>query len=364
MEQLHPLQAAFHEACLAAGLRHLPDLNGSSAPGVGPVPTNSINHRRMSTALAYLAPARPRANFTIEGHSIVERVVFDGTRAVGVDVVTHGTRRTVIGKRITLSAGTINTVAILLRSGVGNAQLCRSLGVRSVVNLPGVGEHLIDHPAVMFWMIPKETGGEAQLSHEVMARCASAPGGGPDLNLFILGNLDTATIPMLASLLKSPRAHAISVMLTDPASRGRVFLESGAVDAKPVIDLNLASTPEDLDRLMSGVRLAWKLAQTPPIAARRSSIYLWTEAIIGNDNVLKSAVNRFVNGTWHAVGTTKMGPATDSLAVVDQHCRVYGLAGLRIVDASVMPTIPRSAPNLTCIMLAERAAGWMNDEAD
>jgi choline dehydrogenase len=363
MPQLHPLQAAFHEACLATGLPHVPDLNGSSTAGVGPVPTNSLNHTRMSTAMAYLAPARHRGNLTIEGDSLVERVVFEGTRAVGIDVVSRGARRTVFGKRITLSAGAINTVAILQRSGVGNAQLCRSLGVRPVVHLAGVGEHLVDHPAVMFWMIPRETSGAAQLSHEIMARCESTPAAGPDLNLFILGNLDTSTVPLLAELLKSPRAHAISVMLTDPTSRGRVFLQSAALDAKPVIDLNLASTPEDLVRLMSGVRLAWTLAQTAPIAARRSSIYLWTEGIIRNDSVLKSAVNRFVNGTWHAVGTAKMGPATDPLAVVDQQCRVHGLNGLRIVDGSVMPSIPRSAPNLTCIMLAERAAQWMSDES-
>jgi choline dehydrogenase len=115
---------------------------------------------------------------------------------------------------------------------------------------------------------------------------------------------------------------------------------------------------------MHGVRLAWKLAQTAPIAERRSSIFLWTENIVRNDAVLKSAINRFVNATWHAVGTAKMGPAADSMAVVDQHCRVHGLRGLRVVDASVMPSIPRSAPNLTCMMIAERAAEWMNGESD
>lgn len=364
MDRLHDLQAAFHDACRATGLPHVADLNGSSGPGVGPVPTNSLNHTRMSTALAYLSPARNRANLTIEGDCTVERVLFDRTRAVGIDLVSRGVRRTVFARRVTLSAGAINTVAILLRSGVGNAELCAALDVSPVVDLPGVGEHLIDHPAVMVWMVPKDKSGDAQLSHEIMARCASAPEGGPDLNLFILGNLDTSTVPLLTDLLRSPRAHAISVMLTDPTSRGRVFLESSAIDAKPVIDLNLVSTAEDLDRLMCGVRFAWKLTQTAPIAERRASVYLWTAAIIGNNSVLKSAVSRFVNATWHAVGTAKMGPATDSMAVVDQHFRVHGLEGLRVVDASVMPSIPRSAPNLSCIMLAERAAEWMNREPD
>src|SRR5262249_52448038 len=146
-------------------------MNDGSAAGVGGVPTNSVNHTRISTALAYLASARSRPNFKIAAESLVERVLFEGRRAAGVEIVSGGTRRTGRGKRITLSAGAINDVAIMMRSGIGNAKLCSAIRVPSVVDLPGVGEHLVDHPAVMLWMSPKEqTGASGQLSHEIMAR--------------------------------------------------------------------------------------------------------------------------------------------------------------------------------------------------
>jgi len=361
MNEVQPLQAAFHEACRTIGLPHIDDMNEGSASGVGPVPTNSVNHTRISTALAYLAAARTRPNLKIIGHSPVQRVLFEGRRAAGVEIVSSGKERQIVrGKRVTLSAGAINDVAILLRSGIGDTRLCRSIGVEPVLDLPGVGEHLVDHPAVMLWMTPKEhAGAAAQLSHEIMARYATKENAAPDINLFIVGNLDTSTVPMLGDLLRSPRANAISVVLTKPTSSGRVLVKSAAIDAKPVIDLNLASTGDDIERLMQGIRLAWKIAQAPPIVERTGSVFLWTDSIVNNDNLLKSTINRFVNGSWHATGTAKMGPSEDPMAVVDQYFRVHGLEGMRVVDASVMPSIPSAAPNLTCMMLGERAAEWM-----
>lgn len=361
---LHEIQAAFREACLTLGMEAIDDMNGSTAAGVGMVPSNSIEHVRISTAIAYLLPARQRANLTIRGNCSVNRVLFDGQRAIGVEVLDQtGTLRRVAGKRITLSAGAINTTPILLRSGVGSAGLCQSLGITPLLDLPGVGENLCDHPAVMFWMTPKAGGNAAaQLEHQVMARSASKPGQDPDVNLFILNNLPTSTIPMLGDLLKSPLANAISVVLTNPASRGRVFLQSAAPGSVPVIDLNLAAAPEDLERLMHGVRLAWQIARSGPIATRTQSIFMWNDAMMKNDNLLKSSINRFINGTWHPAGTTKIGPASDPMAVVDQHCRVHGLSNLRIVDAGVMPVIPKTPTNLTCMMLGERVANWMQQE--
>ncbi len=365
-QDLHALQAAFRQACRVLGLPDIPDMNASSAAGVGLVPTNSIAHQRISSAIAYLGPARGRSNLRIEAGRTVLRVLFEGRRAVGVELLdANGKREAIFGKRITLCAGAINTVPILLRSGIGNSSLCRSLGVASVVDLPGVGENLADHPAVMLWMTPKVRGsGEAQLSHQVMTRAASRTGQSPDLNLFMLSNFDTSTVPMLSELLKAPLANAISVVLTNPTSRGRVFLESAAAGSKPVIDLNLASTPQDIECLMQGVRLAWKIARSVPIAERTQSIFLWSEAMINNDSLLKSAINRFINATWHPVGTAKMGLSTDAAAVVDQHCRVHRAEALRVVDASVIPFIPATPTNLTCMMLAERVAEWMAREQE
>lgn len=361
--ELHDLQAAFRDACLSLGLPELPDLNATSAAGVGPIPRNSLDHRRFSTATAYLDPSRTRPNLTVRGGCTVTRVLFQGRRAVGVEISAGGRTETILARRVTVSAGAINTPALLLRSGVGDAEHCRALGIHPVVDLPGVGENLADHVAVMFWMTPRGAGDEeAQLSHQVLARLASRPHEAPDLSLFVLSNLDTATVPMLRQLLKSPRAHAISIVLNRPASRGRVRLEDARPESKPLIELDLGSAAGDLERLMYGVRQAWKIAHTGPIAERIRSVFLWTEALVACDANLRSAVERFLSATWHPVGTARMGPAEDPSAVVDQHCRVHGTEALRVVDASVMPVIPSAPTNLTCIMVAERAAEWMAKE--
>jgi choline dehydrogenase len=361
-DQLQSLQAAFREACLDLGIPEVLDLNGSSAAGVGPLPSNSINHTRISTAVAYLAPARKRGSLDIKGHCLVNRVLFDGKRAVGVEAIVDGRRQNYFGRRVTISAGAINTVAILLRSGVGDSALCRSLGVNPVVHLPGVGENLMDHPAVLMWMVPKDPMSEDQPNHQIMARLASENSLTPNLNLFILNNFVTASIPMLSNVLGSPTANALSVMLASPVSRGRVHIDNIAPHCKPVIELNLGSAPEDIEQLMAGVRLAWKIVQSPQIARHTKSIFLWTDTMVRNDRLLKNTIQHFLNATWHPVGTAKMGSSSDGMAVVDSRCRVHGLDGLRVVDASVMPNIPSAPTNLCCIMLAERVAEWVADE--
>ena len=368
VHELQPLQAAFRAACMTLGMRHISDMNEpecAGLSGVGIVPSNQINHQRVSTAIAYLLPARKRSNLQIQANTTVHRVLFEGKRAIGIEYLDQsGQMQSIKAQRISLCAGAINTTPILLRSGIGNANTCRSLGITPIIDLPGVGENLSDHPAVMFWMTPKIIDeGKAQLAHQVMLRSASeqarAAGQASDINLFILNNLATASIPMLGDLLKSPLANAISIVLTQPASRGRVFLENAKAGTAPTIDLNLGAVPEDIERLMHGLRLAWKIANTKEIAEHTRSIFLWNEAIMQSDKLLKSSINRFINGTWHATGTTKIGPIQDNMAVVDQHCRVHGCQNLNIVDAGVMPTIPQTPTNLSCMMLGERVADWM-----
>ena len=151
-------------------------------------------------------------------------------------------------------------------------------------------------------------------------------------------------------------------MLASPVSRGRVHIDNISPHCKPVIELNLGSAPEDIEHLMSGVRLAWKIVQSPQIARHTKSTFLWSDAIVRNDRLLKNTIQHFLNATWHPVGTAKMGSSSDGMAVVDSRCRVHGLDGLRVVDASVMPNIPSAPTNLCCIMLAERVAEWIADE--
>src|SRR6266700_394292 len=182
-----------------------------------------------------------------------------------------------------------------------------------------------------------------------MARAASSPGGPPDLQLNLLNHVVPERVPYLRGVLGGPAAVAVSVTLLRPASRGRVWLESAA--------------PEDVRRLMAGVRLAWAVTRFPAVARTLDRVLLWTDAIVQRDDLLRRAVTAFVSPTWHAAGTARMGPAGCGDAVTDQRCRVRGVEGLRVVDASVLPVLPSVPPHLTCVALAERAAAWMDGEA-
>jgi choline dehydrogenase len=321
----------------------------------------------MSSALTHLQAARTRSNLHIAGGTLVERLLFDGRVVVGVEVSGGpGGRRTVASKRVIVCAGAINTPALLMRSGIGDRALVSDLGIKPVAHLPGVGAHLVDHPAVMMWMVPRDAstaGGAAHAQHQVMARAASTPGGAPDLNLSFLGDFPTSNIPMLASMLGSPTANALSVMLSRPRSQGRVLLRDPSASVDPVVELNLGADAHDVDRLMAGVRMAWQLIQREPLQAITRSVFMWQENLLRSDTMLRNAVHRMLSGTWHAVGTARMGPAGDPMAVVDGHFRVHQLEGLHIVDASVMPAIPSTPTNLTCMMLAERAAAWLRGAA-
>nr|WP_246220702.1 GMC family oxidoreductase [Phytoactinopolyspora mesophila] len=144
-----------------------------------------------------------------------------------------------------------------------------------------------------------------------------------------------------------------------PESRGRVFLRSADPAVPPVVELGLCSAPEDLDRLAGGVRAAWELLHAPGIGEHIDSVQFWSARTLNDAAVLRSGIRNIANPGWHAVGTARMGPAADPAAVVDQRCRVHGVAGLSVVDASVFPSIPSTPTNLTTMMLAERIAKEM-----
>jgi choline dehydrogenase len=165
---------------------------------------------------------------------------------------------------------------------------------------------------------------------------------------------------VIADILRGRTGASVSATLLSPVSRGAVGLRDAGPRSDPVIALRQLSAPDDLDRMMTGVRLAWSLVRHGPVAELLAKVFLWTDRMVEDDAKLRSAVTRFACPSWHPAGTARMGPATDPMAVVDQRYRVHGIDGLRVVDASVMPSIPSAPTNLSCIMLAERAAEWMD----
>jgi choline dehydrogenase len=356
-DEVHGLDVAFWQECLRRGVPDLPDLNCGSEAGVGPVPTNSVHGERVDMATAYLASARCRPNLEVRASTRVTRVVLDGRRAIGVEVLHDGRLTTVRARDVVLSAGAIGTPVILLRSGIGSALLCSALGVTPVVDLPGVGENLADHASVVIWALPKP--GVCRPSsrwRDVAARLRGGLDDDVDLQVGLLNNVDSSAIPGFAGRLEGASVVGISVMLLRPRSRGRVFLDDPDPHGQPVIELALGTAAEDVERLAHGVRLAWSLLRSPGIANQLDSVQLWTDRTVRDDTLVRSGVRNIMNPGWHAAGSARMGPACDRMSVVDQQCRVYGVENLRVVDASVFPTIPSAPTNLTTIMLAERVA--------
>jgi choline dehydrogenase len=305
-------------------------------------------------------------NLDIQPQCLVDRVLFDGDRAAAVEVVDGTRRRVVRGRRITLAAGAIGSPAILLRSGIGPEAALAELGIAPFVDLPGVGAGLADHPVSRLLLVPKPGSSDLEmpLAQVVVRYTAPASGEFNDMQLVLFSHVDVAGIGGQEAVARvgAPVVIGMPTALERPRSRGRVSLASADPAVPPRIELNFTDDPEDVRRLVEGVRLAWQVAHEPEIDAHVERVALLTEAAIDSEEALAAYVRATVTTQFHPCGTARTGPADDRMAVVDDRCRLRGIDNLRVVDASIMPTIPRANINLTSIMIGERVSDWMRDE--
>ncbi|AXB41380.1 GMC family oxidoreductase [Amycolatopsis albispora] len=360
--ELHSLELAFWRECTRMGLPEVPDLNDGTECGVGAVPANAVGGERMDTAATYLADARTYPGFELRTGRRCSRVVLAGRRAVGVEVLEPGGGTTTVrAPEVVLSAGAIGSPVILQRSGIGPANRCAAAGAEPVADLPGVGQNLADHPSVVIWAKPVDGLCRTGVPwRQVAARVSSGVADdGADLQVWLLNNVPNAAIPGFADRLDWPMVVGISVMLLRPGARGCVYPGGADPAAPPVIHLGFGSADGDVERLAHGVRLAWRVLRSPVFAESLEQVQLWSDRIVTDDRLLRGAVRNVMSPGWHAVGSARMGPDTDPMAVVDQDCRVRGIDGLRVVDASVFPTMPSAPTNLTTLMLAEKIASGM-----
>jgi choline dehydrogenase len=361
-DELVPIQHAFFEAARALGHEAATDLNLPGHRGVGSWPMNLRGDLRVSPAIAYLEPARARENLTIAAQTVVSRVLVEGGRVVGVEALQAGQPLRIATGRVTLCAGAIGSPEVLLRSGIGPADELRALGIEPRIDLPGVGANLVDHVMVPLAGIPRPGWSDPTCdpTSQVGIRY-TAPGSSDPDDMQIYCTSYVALEPPLRDQVGAPYVFMLFPALARPRSRGRVRLDPAAPQGPALVELSLFSDPEDLRRLVEGLRHTWALLHTEPLASLCAHVAYPPAQAMAVEQGIVGYVRGAAQPIYHPVGTARMGADGDALAVVDAHGRVRGVEGLRVADASVMPTIPRANTNLTCIMIGERIASWLRD---
>ncbi len=364
-EAWHPTQLAFHHACRAAGFPDSPDHNSPDASGVGPSISNNHNRVRVSTALGYLGQCRHRLNLTLRPNCLVHRILFAAHRAVGIVVESGGQMFTVEGEHIVLSAGAVGSPQLLMLSGVGPVGQLSGLGIPLVQDMPGVGQNLRDHPKVyVTWGIKEGYPVDERPARGGVLLRVTAPGSSWRNDLSInMGAFVTERLPWSearrtnqAGARVAHRRIEMMVALLFPMGSGELRLLSHDPKAQPFLDYHYLADPFDRERLRAGVQLALQLAEHADLKEFIGLRLEPTDADLASDAALDEWLRRQVTTYSHISGTCKMGPGSDAMAVVDQYGKVHGLEGLRVVDASIMPTLVRAPINPTVLMLGERMA--------
>ncbi|GAA0384133.1 GMC family oxidoreductase N-terminal domain-containing protein [Microbispora corallina] len=366
-EQLGPLQVALREACVSLGYPETDDHNAPDRSGVGPLATNQVDGLRISTAIAYLGPARERDNLEIRPDTLVDRILVEDGRAVGVVVRGADGEQTVRGDRIVLSAGAVATPAVLMRSGIGPAETLRRLGVPVVADLPGVGANLKDHPTCLVTFRPRPGVYDESLPVVQIMLQGTYPGSDEtdDMQIYVFSHVDLNGFAAgLRDQIGTDKVFMISAGVERPFSVGHVTIESVDPAAPPRIVYNFFDHPEDRRRMREGIRLAARIARTPYFRPFATGDMVPSPEVIESDEALDAFMRATVDNHCHPMGTARMGSAGDPDAVVDERCRVRGVDGLTIADASVIPVTVRVNTNLTCIMIGERVADWLRADQE
>ncbi|WP_238875882.1 GMC family oxidoreductase [Achromobacter xylosoxidans] len=377
----HPLVEGLIGAAGALGLPHVRDFNTGDQEGVGYYQLTTRNGRRCSTAVAYLRPARGRANLRVETGAHAMAILFEGTRACGVRYRQDGQVRTLRARReVILCAGALQSPQLLQLSGVGPAALLRRFGIGVVRDLPGVGENLQDHLQIRLiyeTRRPITTNDQLRTLHgrAAMGLQWLLFRGGPlavGINqggLFCRVDPASATpdtqfhFATLSADMAGGKVHPFSgctysVCQLRPSSRGTVRLRSADPFEAPAMQPNYLSTELDRRMTVAAVKYARRLAATEPLAGLMKREFRPGPEVRSDDEILHFC-REYGATIFHPSGTAKMGPREDPMAVVDERLRVHGVSGLRVVDCSIMPTLVSGNTNVPVVMLAERAADFI-----
>jgi choline dehydrogenase len=377
-----PLLEKMIEAAGKIGLPYNPDLNGETQEGIGMSQVTIAKGRRQSTAFCYLDPARSRPNLVIEQGAMAERLVLEGKRCVGVRYNVNGVPREARATReVIVSGGSINSPKLLELSGIGQADLLRSLGIEPVHQLKGVGENLRDHysPRVKFaitepnatyndnargWRLAREAikyaflreGFLASTSVPIRMYFRTRPGAEtPDATISVLPFL-YEMVGRERRIHRTKRGITMNINVLRSESIGSIHARSANPADPPAIRFNFLSAQADRDGLLAAIRKARELMSTSPLKEITGE-EIAPGAHLQTDEEILGWVRNNAETTYHPVGTCKMG--SDPMAVVDSELRVHGIEGLRIADASIMPTLTSGNTNAPSIMIGEKCAAMV-----
>lgn len=359
-DEITPWHRACLEAAPAAGLPVLPNLNDLDAVhGIAIHQINVWNRLRWNAAFAWLDPVRDSPRLAIAAGVLADRLRFEGTRVTGIDLIGPDGPVTVHCREVILTGGAYGTPLVLLRSGVGPAGEVREHGIAPVLDLPGVGRNLADHPAYPVRFHGTEAGRRA------MEAFVAAGGFPREEGTTALASSRRCEGPFdlhLYPVASRPHAgegwrFAIAAAVMEPRSRGTVRLSGRDPDALPVIDTAYLSDPGsyDLDALLDGVEMARELGASAPVAALAGE-EVQPGPGVASRTTLRDLVLRTHTHDYHPSSTCRMAPASDPMAVVDASGRVHGLEGVAVADLSIAPNVPRANTNIPALVAALRVA--------
>ena len=374
------------EAAVNAGYRRNPDYNGADQEGVGHFQLTMRNGRRCSSAVAYLNPAKHRHNLTVLTNCAARRILFDGRRAVGLEVEHRGAvERITAHREVILCAGALASPQLLMVSGIGDPETLARHGIDVAAALPGVGRNLQDHlqarPVYKTRLSTINTEINSLAKQALIALQYAATRKGPMTMAASLGTAFLKTRPDLetpdiqfhiqpfsadAKGMAEPHpfdAFTASVLQLRPESTGHIALKSADMRDAPAIHPNYLATKTDRDTLVAGIRIARRIARTAPLAEVITEEYAPGARIDDADDAgLLDWARSTATTIYHPTGTCKMG--SDPMAVVDAALKVRGIGGLRVADASIMPTIVSGNTNAPTIMIGEKASDLILDDAE
>jgi len=380
--QVNPLVSRFLESVRSLGLKDCPDFSGADPEGFGVRQGTIRNGRRESGVTAFLRPAQRRSNLKVCVNALAHRVLLEHHRAIGVQIERDGSPLTLLARReVILSAGSYGSPALLMRSGVGPEEYLRSAGVQPIQALAGVGQGLRDHPSAEIRMVTRDTTSYGVSWPKMFAntltllRYLAFRSGPIASNLFeahgffksdpALPRPDLQIIMVPARRnekpLALPRGHGYGVIaaLVRPKSFGSIRIASPDPRDQPLIDLNLLADYDDVARIRTGLRLARRILNGKPFEAYRAT-ELNPGSMANSDQQLDQHIRQTCAVVHHPTSSCRMGD--DAGAVVDWDLKVHGIAALRVVDASICPTLPAGNTNAIVVMIAEKAADLILDK--